>query len=335
MGHFAAHKPPPPASTTGRQAGGALRLAGLFLLATLTSAFGPPPHSQSGNPPPPGASSASSGEPSQQALKGYNVPGRKPGSEMPWEFFLGNAAHTIIAFMYELDHPQSTTFYNKETVVKILTDSRLGDVSRLEDHERNLRPDITDTTTFKLFEIKPWNDKALVEGRQEVQLYLSALNRAALPGIRFSPGTDCQGTILIRFAEGNYIWRLEWRTTEPGVTQYRWTRSRERHESEAKALTAGQWVEIPEQELKQYGGWVGQAVEDMISRRRKLTDFSSTVGEVIDKAGDAAVLIFSGVIFRRMGPQQPPMQSGGKVIPFPKRPAPSAPSPQRPAAVGR
>lgn len=35
-----------------------------------------------------------------------------------------------------------------------------------------------------------------------------------------------KGEILIRFAQGQYIWRLEWKTTEPGVVQYRWTRSR-------------------------------------------------------------------------------------------------------------
>lgn len=111
-----------------------------------------------------------------------------------------------------------------------------------------------------LFEIKPWNEQGLQEGREEARKYLTALNRALSSGRPFTGGTEFQGEILIRFAKGEYIWRLEWRTPEPGVVQYRWTRSQQRFESEAEAYKAGEWVELTEQEMRQYGGWVAQAM---------------------------------------------------------------------------
>jgi hypothetical protein len=182
----------------------------------------------------PAAGGAPPGAPSQ----GYNVPGRNPDSEEPWKLFLGNAAHRLIAFMYGTNHPGNKTYYNTEPLKRILTKAGLGNTSRLLPEEQEFRPDITDVTEFSLFEIKPWNDRGLNEGRQEATLYLAALNRAAAPSASFSGGTDFQGEILIRFARGQFIWRLEWRTTEPGVTQYRWTRSQQRHESEAAAYAA-------------------------------------------------------------------------------------------------
>jgi hypothetical protein len=255
---------------------------------------------------------------------------------MPWEFFLGNAAHRLIAYMYGVNHPQSEVYYNKETILSILDRSRLGAASRLLPDERILRPDITDVTALAVFEIKPWNEQGLLEGRQEVRIYLVALNRALMADMGFSGGTDFQGEILIRFARGQYIWRLEWRTTEPGVAQYRWTRSQQRFESEAAAYEAGHWVELTEQEMQQYGGWVGQAVDGLISRREKLATFSGAVGIAIEVMGNAATAFFSGVIFSQMGSGagQPPAQGGGQVIPFPARPPPAVPSTQVPAAAG-
>jgi hypothetical protein len=44
------------------------------------------------------------GEPPGPAVQGYNVPGRKPGSQMPWEFFMGNASHRLTAYMYGVNH---------------------------------------------------------------------------------------------------------------------------------------------------------------------------------------------------------------------------------------
>jgi hypothetical protein len=274
---------------------------------------------------------------STQGVQGYNVPGRNPDSQAPWEFFLGNAAHRLIAYMYGVNHPRSQVFYNTKTVGEILEKEGLGDSSRLLPHERPLRPDITDVTALHAFEIKPWNARGLQEGRQEVQRYLAALNRAVAPAMLFTGGTDFQGQILIRFARGQYIWRLEWQTSEPGITQYRWTRSQQRFESERAAYEAGQWVDLTMEEMRQYGGWVGQAVEGMVTRREQLATVSGAVGIVIDIIGESARGIFTGAILGRMssgsGTQTPPSQGGGQILHFPARPPATAPV-QLPAASG-
>ncbi|WP_143177860.1 hypothetical protein [Cystobacter ferrugineus] len=281
--------------------------------------------------------SEAGGEPSRPPPEGYNVPGRSPNSEMPWEFFLGNAAHRLIAYMYGVHYPQNRAFYNTKTIDAILEDARLGDKYRLLPSERNLRPDITDVTALYVFEIKPWNEKGLLEGRQEVQVYLAVLNRAVSPEASFLGGTEFQGEVLIRFARGQYIWRLEWRTNEPGVVQYRWTRSQQRFESEVAAYDAGLWVVLTEQEMRQYGGWVGQAVEGLVSRRERLATLRGAVGIVIEVVGTVATGFFSNAILGQMGSgsgtQQPPHQGGGQVIPFPARPAPAAIPARVPAAA--
>jgi hypothetical protein len=170
-----------------------------------------------------------------------------------------------------------------------------------------------------------------------VRLYLSALNRAAAPGMHFTEGTEFGGAMLVQFAQGQYIWRLEWQTTEPGVTQYRWTRSQQRFASAAEANEAGHWVAISEEEMRQYGGWVGQAVDDMVTRREKLAAFRQALGVVIDVVGYGAVGFFSGAILGRMGsgsgPSQPAGQGGGQVIPFPARLPATSPPAQIPAAA--
>lgn len=277
------------------------------------------------------------GAPAGPSMQGYNVPGRNPDSQMPWKFFLGNAAHRLIAYMYKVNHPQNQVYYNTETLHFILEDARLGEPSRLLPDERNRRPDITDVAALCVFEIKPWTDQGLEEGRRDVRFYLMALNRAVAPETSFLGGMNFHGEVLIRFAQGVHIWRLEWKTNEPGVVQYQWTRSQQHFASEAAAYTAGQWVELTEQEMRQYGGWVGQAVDGMITRREQLATLSGAVGIGIEVMGRAATVFFSWAILGRMGSgsgaQQPPMQGGGQVIPFPARPPPTASPARVPAAA--
>jgi hypothetical protein len=238
--------------------------------------------------------------------------------------------------MYGVNHPQAQVFYNNLTILGILRRTDFGDVARLLQEDQELRPDIADVSSRSVFEIKPWNSRGLQEGLEEVQIYLAALNRAVSVGRHFAAGVDFHGEMLIRFAQGQYIWRLEWRTTEPGVTQYRWTRSQQRFESAAEAFSAGQWVALTEEEMRQYGGWVGQAVEGMVSRRERLATVSGAVGLAIDILGEGAKVIITGAILGRMysGPgARPPAQGGGQVIPFPGRP-PATPLPaQVPAAA--
>ena len=315
----------------------------LAILAGCATTTRPGTRRSSGHPLRLSTNPTTLGDSTSQPAQGYNVPGRKPDSEMPWELFLGSAAHRIIAYSYRVRHPQSRGFYNKVPIARILEETGLGNVSRLRQNEVNLRPDITDTTLRRVFEIKPWNDRGLMEGRQDVQAYLVALNRPLTPNEGFLRGVDFQGEILIRFAQGQYIWRLKWQTTEPGVVQYRWTRSQERFDSEAAAHHAGQWVELTKEEMLQYGGWVAQAIEGMVNRREQLDNFNGVVGVTIDIIGDMAVGVFSGKILAQMGSppgaRQPAMQSpsqgGAKVIPFPSQAPPAAPTVPRPAASGR
>ncbi|KFA94807.1 hypothetical protein Q664_00090 [Archangium violaceum Cb vi76] len=194
-----------------------------------------------------------------------------------------------------------------------------------------MRPDITDAGTSTIFEVKPHNEKGLQDGIQKIQTYLLALNRTIMtPARRFSGGKTFEGEILIHFAQGQYIWRLEWCTTTPGVTQYRWTHSKERFDSNAAAYQAGQWVEISEQELKQYGGWVAQAAEGMIDRRERVATLSSTVGTAIDIIGEVAMIVISTATSSDRGTAQP----GGKVLPFSSKPSPSASPARLPKASG-
>ena len=280
---------------------------------------------------------AAGGESSGPTLQGYNVPGRNPDSRMPWKLFLGGASHRLIAYMYGLRHPTNRVYNNNKPVAVIIAETGIGKASLLLPDEGKKCPDIADVTRRVLFEIKPWHERGLEEGREKARMYLAALNRTILVGKRFTGGTDFHGEILIRFARGQYIWRLEWKTTEPGVVQYEWTRSKERFESEAEAYAARQWTDIKEEELRQYGGWVEKAVEDMVSRREKLTTFSGAVGLVIDSVGEVAKVVLWGAILGQMGSgpgvQQPPARGGGQVIPFPARTPPAAPPAQVPAAA--
>jgi hypothetical protein len=206
--------------------------------------------------------------------------------------------------MYQVNHPRNRIYCNTRPVAEILR--RIGNPGLLTESERQ---------------------------RREAQIYLAALNRGMSSGSRFTGGVDFHGEILIRFRQGQHIWRLDWQTTEPGLTLYRWTRSQERYASEEAAYRAGQWVVITEQEMQQYGGWVAQAVEGMVSRREALSSLSGTVGIAIDIIGSVAVGVFSGVISGQMG-ARPPVKGGGQVVPFPAKAPPATPVAPLPAASG-
>ena len=188
----------------------------------------------------------------------------------------------------------------------------------------------TDISARNVFEIKPQGEQGLQEGLWEIQEYLLALNRTLTPATGFSAGKSFEGEILIQFSKGQYIWHLEWCTTAPGVTQYRWTRSQERLNSNAAAYQAGQWVEISEQELKQFGGWVARSVEGMVDRRERLATLSGTIGVAIDLAGEAAMTL----IFTVMSGDRGASQQGGKVLPFPSNPLPTTSPVRMPRASG-
>lgn len=308
---------------------GISRLVG-FVLVTLLAGVA------SAEPSGPPDSTASGSRPSvcanftTQDIQGYKVPGRKPGSQEPWELFLGNASHRVIAYIYRTRHPTNLIFDNKVSIKTIIARTGLGDSSRLPENEHDIRPDITDISVRNVFEIKPHNEPGLREGLRKVEIYLLALNRAMSPDNQFSGGKKFEGEVLIQFAQGQYIWRLEWCTTTPGVTQYRWTRSQERFDSNAAAYNAKQWVVLSEQELKQYGRWVAQAVEGMIDRRERVTTLSEALGMAIDIVGEVAMIVITTATSGERGTSQP----GGKLLPFPSKPSSTTPAGQLPRASG-
>lgn len=308
------------------------RLVGLVLVTVLAGLASAEP---SAPPPPTNGPAPDSRSPicerlSAQALQGYKVPGRKPDSQQRFELFLGNASHRLIAFIYGTQHLTNDIYYNTSPIGTILRALRIGDLSLLSEKEKGMRPDITDASARGLFEIKPYHEKGLQEGLQEVQAYLLALNRTVLPEEMFSAGKAFEGEILVQFAQGQYIWRLEWCTNTPGVTQYRWTRSQERFDSNAAAYQAAQWVEISEQELKKYGGWVAQAVEGMVDRRERLATVSGAIGVVIDAVGEVAMIVITTAMSGERGESQP----AGKILPFPSKTSTGAPPLPLPKASG-
>ena len=266
-----------------------------------------------------------------QGPTAFKVPGRKPDSQVPFELFLGHASHSLIAYIYRTRHPTDTIYYNITNIKTILSEGGIGDWLLLTEKQCQLRPDITNATTQKVFEIKPSNEEGLEDGIKALQTYLLALNQTVLPTEAFSAGVRFDGEVLIHFAQGQHIWRLEWCTNTPGVTQYHWTRSKENIDSPEVAYNEAQWVEISEQELKKYGGWVSQAVEGMVERRERLATFSEAVGLAIDIVGKAAMVFIANAATqeRSITPQ-----AGAKVLPFPSKPSAPAPPLSLPRASG-
>lgn len=293
----------------------------------------------------------------------YTSPGR-PGNQ-PWAFFMGAAAHRLIAYHYGYTHPGNQVYTNFVDIPTILQQSGAGDPSRVSPSRQGLKPDITDTTTRQVFEIKPWNAEGLRQGREQVQEYQKGLNEGAPANRQFSLGTGVSGELGVRFARGVAAWRLTWQTTEPGVIQYRWQRLNARDEdirSFEEAYANNQWIDVTEAEMQQHAQALSQAVDQMVEHRETLERVSTVTGYVIDVVGTVATGFLSAALGSMMGgraaparpqprvapaqpgvappaappsvpsmPTAPPAAPPGKVIPFPQRPAAPSPVPLRKA----
>ena len=238
-------------------------LAGLLLIVTVSAHAADPP---------------SDGKP----RKITRLPGRNADSNEPWGAFLGKAAHLAIAHVYLKDHPDNDVFHNTIRILDIMRQPNIGDPSLLLREERDLRPDITDTCDRVLFEIKPDTATGPAEGRAQAQLYLRALNRALVSGRKFVGGTGLQGAHLIQFEAGLYVWQLSWRTPEPGVTLYRWRRSRDMHPTGEYALEANAWVEPSEEEIQQHEQMMQQVMQALLDQRPAPAEFCGQVLRVKD-----------------------------------------------------
>ena len=188
------------------------------------------------------------------------LPGRKPDSTEPWGAFLGRAAHLAIGRQYRLQHPNNVIFLDTVKLYDIVERARLGDPNRLSEFVRLLRPDITDTSALVLFEIKPDNEASRRLGREQAGRYLAALNTAVEPHHRLVGGTDFEGSLFLDFEEGGALWRLSWRTPEPGVTLYRWTYRRKKPNASWKERAAQKEEALPREEMEEWGELAEQAL---------------------------------------------------------------------------
>jgi hypothetical protein len=118
---------------------------------------------------------------------------------------------------------------------------------------RLLRPDITDIDAFVLFELKPDDEESRSEGREQVGHYLAALNEAVAPDKKLTGGTGFEGTLFLEFENGGALWKLPWRTPEPGVTLYRWNYRRKKPGASWKERAAQKEEELPREEVEQRG----------------------------------------------------------------------------------
>jgi RHS repeat-associated protein len=268
-------------------------------------------------------------DPNGREVEGYYIAPGRPGNQ-PFSFFLGMAAHRLIAYHYSYNHPGSRAYYNFDTIAAILADSGAGDPALLQSAERGLKPDITDVTTREVFEIKPTNDESLRQGRRQAASYLAALNRAAPANAQFRLGTGNSGELGIRFAGGVAGWRLTWNTTEPGVIQYRWQRLNPRRQTEEgfrEAYEQGLWIDISEAEAAQYGEQLYNAVEARMSHVQTIGRAQTITGIAVAIVGIIASAFIGGARSRT----QPGAQPGTTIPPVPPvRPPIGVPPPMVP-----
>ena len=188
------------------------------------------------------------------------LPGRPLDSKEPWGAFLGKVAHEVIGLEYSVQHPSSVVFLNTVSLADIMRRGKLGDFKRLSELVRRLRPDITDTRRLVLFEIKPDDEESRGEGREQAGRYLAALNEAVDPDKKLTGGTGFEGSLFLEFEDGGALWRLSWRTPEPGVTLYRWSYRRKHPQASWKERAAQKEEALPREEVERHGELAEQAI---------------------------------------------------------------------------
>jgi hypothetical protein len=188
------------------------------------------------------------------------LPGRKPDSTEPWDAFLGRAAHLAIGRQYSVQHPSNRVFLDPVDLYNIVERAKLGDPERLPEFARRLRPDITDTRALVLFEVKPDHEEGRKEGREQAGRYLAALNAVVEPHKKLAGGTGFEGSLFLEFENGGALWRLSWRTPEPGVTLYRWSYRRKKPGASWKERVAQKEEALPREEMEERAGLAEQAL---------------------------------------------------------------------------
>ena len=150
----------------------------------------------------------------------WSPPGNQPGG-----WYVGTAAHTAIAGVYQAAHPADQVFTNTAPIASILrlltkmeTNSG-GNIDALAKDERDRRPDIANMSRRHLYEIKPATAQA--EGAAQARMYLSIFAKA---GIEMTLGSSTEpGTFGgIPAPAGVFMFQ----SPEPGVITYEYRRGR-------------------------------------------------------------------------------------------------------------
>ncbi|MBK9266112.1 MAG: hypothetical protein IPM54_40790 [Polyangiaceae bacterium] len=268
--------------------------------------------------------------------EGYDVKGR-PGN-MPWQLFMGSAAHKVIGKDYQVMHPGHLVFTNYVTI-KTIVEEAGGKKSLLLAHEAVLQPDITDMKKWWVYQIKSTARGELQAGQAKVAQDIAAINRG-MPPTLFTHGLAWKREVWVRFRPGitNEPWRLSWDTTAPGVIQYEWTKPDATDWTDAsinKAINAGRWVDLTAAEMQQYAEKLDEFVDNWVKRADRLSLLQRLTNVVVMVVGNGAMIYISPGLApgKPIQPGASP-KAGSSLPPSPPRsPLPGPMSPPRPPQV--
>jgi hypothetical protein len=132
---------------------------------------------------------------------------------------VGTALHQAIALYYESENAGNTVFSNNDMIRQILTEPPLagqGDLSKLNEDQMKLKPDILNATLRVLYEIKPVGQYAA--GIRQMVKYLTAFKQAGVADPEVTAGAiGAAGTYGILPVSGGYA---VFGTPQPGIILY-------------------------------------------------------------------------------------------------------------------
>ncbi|MGC3998594.1 MAG: LysM peptidoglycan-binding domain-containing protein [Anaeromyxobacter sp.] len=185
------------------------------------------------------------------------------------QLWLGLAAHEIIGITYAADLGRigEKIYANHYRIPYILERSRTGDPDSLLDFEKDMKPDITNSSEMDGMEIKPAGNTPERSAyyrelaKREERIYLRGLNRGAYEGIEYrgAPVGSFDGDKLIPDPrDPKSFLLLTWRTTDEGAAQYAWLRADLRKQAAGDHAAGWSWDKVaPGRDLAplpRYGG---------------------------------------------------------------------------------
>jgi len=276
--------------------------------------------------------------PHPSAPEAYTLDGKF--GNMPWQFFLGYSAHRAIAWRYRALHQGfGEVVFDNFISVATIVDRVGGDKALLDWSDADLRPDIAHTSSRKpeqfVFEIKPEGKLHFTKGKEKLALYIGALNVGVsrTPKV-FVPGPNDSGELWIMFKGGELVWRLTWKTTAPGLLQYKWSKPdtkaekdrQKREEAWRQAIEEGRWTDISKQEAEDNAEELFETIEGMVLGRDVVGLFRDAVTLAIDGVGAAAEVILSARLWNHI-------DTAPRLVPIVRVAPPVKPPPMKPPTM--